>query len=215
MQVRHDTSMLQRAVEVAADRAAIPVHDSAAQNHRVRLLAEAQNHRTRLLAEARRLLAVGVTIAIAAIGIGIGVGLGFSWAGTKAQGPSDTARIRAAVGRVESGLVPGEATGGAEPTLDFSIFRTAQVRLFDRRWSINAGHDFFSSEDESWATAFCYTFIESDGVRMRLELATRFAPGSESISPPQTPQTLRAFDLTAEQVKRLASHCPWLESEAL
>lgn len=204
MQVRHDVSMLQRAVEVAGERATIPVHHAAAQDYRVRLLAEA-----------RRLLAVGCAIAIAAIGLGIGVGLALGWSDTEAKNPSETARIRAAVSRIESGMPPGEAPAGAEPTTNFSIFRSVEPTLFGQTWLIEAGHHFDSSEDESWANAWCYTEKYSDGVWLRMHFSARNAPESDPISPPQTPQTLRAFELTAEQVKQLAGHCPWLESDAL
>lgn len=203
MQVRHDMSMVERAVAVVTERAAIPVHEAVAHNNRVRLLAEA-----------RRLLAVGCAIAIAAIGLGIGVGLALGWTDTKARSSSDTARIREAVSRIEGGLPAGAVPVGAEPTLDFSIFRNVPITLFDRSWFLTAGHKFLSSEDAGWANAWCYLLIEKDGVQIQLDLAERAAPGSGPSSPRQTPQTLRAFDLTAEQVKLLAGHCPWLESNA-
>lgn len=203
MQVRHDLSMVERAVEVVSDRAAIPIGR-----------AEAENRRVRLLAEARRTLAVGCAIAIAAIGLGIGVGLALGWSDTRAQIPSETARIRAAVSRIADGLPASVAPAGVEPTMNFSIFRNVKVSLFNRQWFLSAGHHFDSSEDESWAHAWCYTEKESDGVVMHMEFATRSAPGSAPRSQPQKPQSLRAFGLTAEQVRQLAGHCPWLEGNA-
>ena len=65
MEIRHNTALLEQALELVVQRAAIPSKQ-----------AEAEAAERRARAVARRRLATGAAIALAAVGIGLGIWLG-------------------------------------------------------------------------------------------------------------------------------------------
>jgi hypothetical protein len=227
MLVRHNTELLEKAVDLAVKRAAIPT-----------LQAEAAAQQTMARAAGMRRLATGGAIAVAAVGIGLGVMLGF-WQNeeTIASGEEEMAKTAELVTPPEPTPEPVVPRASEEtpatpplptprpplqdqlaealpdiPTVDYTKFSNLQVRLFGREWLLEAGHHFQSERDASWDYAWCYTRQSANGVEVKVDLANRLSPTSPPMGPIANVETLEEAGLTDDAALELASKCAWLDS---
>ena len=228
MLVRHNTELLEKAVDLAVKRAAIPT-----------LQAEAAAQRTMARATGLRRLATGGAIALAAVGIGLGVMLGFwqpeetvasskdEMAKTAELAAPPEARPEAIEPRASEETPPmpplptprptvqTDRLAEAEPdiaTVDYTKFSNRQVSLFGRDWLLEAGHHFQSERDATWDYAWCYTRHSANGVEVKVDLASRLSPSSPPMGPIANVETLEEAGLTDDAALELASKCAWLDS---
>ena len=96
MEVRHNTTLLEQAVEHVVRRAAIPV---------IKAEADALHRKSR--ATSTRRLATGGAIAIAAVGIGLGAYLGF-WTPSKILVTAETGKLERPLPKVEPEIASSE-----------------------------------------------------------------------------------------------------------
>ena len=226
MLVRHNTELLEKAVDLAVKRAAIPT-----------LQAEAAAQQTMARATGLRRLATGGAIALAAVGIGLGVMLGF-WQPeeTIASGKDEMAKTAELATPPEPSPEPIVPSASEETpairrcrrrgrrssdqlaealpdiaTVDYTKFSNLQVRLFGRDWLLEAGHHFQSERDASWDYAWCYTRQSANGVEVKVDLANRLSPTSPPMGPIANVETLEEAGLTDDAALELASKCAWLD----
>lgn len=221
MQVRHNTALLEQAVELVVRQAAIPS-----------LEAEARAKEMAARSSGFRRLATGGAIAVAAIGVGLGVFLGF-WQPEPQQlakdpqpkdqervvqapihlppeGPRPTAKVNP---QPPAPMPPDTASPGKPDvvTVDFTKFSKKSVAVDGREWALSAGHYFADENDATWQSAWCYSNIEVGGVDLQLNFARRESPGSVPIAPISSSATFAQVGLTDEQARRIAAECPWLD----
>ena len=215
MEVRHNTSLLERAVELSVQRAAIPTQR-----------AEAEAFKKRAEASAHRRLYTGVAIGVASLGIGLGIMFGLwrppAWPqlaqqppgrSTVEQGPAQSGRgIEPFPERRDANplpLPPGQTRGPV--TVDFTKFASQTVAFQGRSWILTAGHQYEKDTDPTWKSAWCYTFPPNDTVSVQVELAARASP----MGPPQAPiasqATLARAELDEASAIALATKCPWID----
>ena len=183
MQVRHNTSLLEEAVAHVVRQAAIPT-----------LEAEAAAALKRGRAQAILRLGTGAAIAIAAIGLGVGIYLAQHHVPEPNVDPgSATARLsefaipfpervaeaelqspQSSVTQDEDANTPASEVQ-PEPviTTDYSKFNTVAATMFEREWTIKAGHHFDTENDPSWSSAWCYADQLVEGVTVTVSLADR------------------------------------------
>ncbi|WP_131922173.1 PAN/Apple domain-containing protein [Aminobacter aminovorans] len=231
MQVRHNTQLLEQAVNLLVKRSAIPTLEAQA---------AAQDRIAR--ATGFRRLATGGAIAIAAIGIGIGVSLLWPAAtpvatdfGAPSQAetaqaelpPADTPRPADPAQEIpipterpappEASAppelpAPPEAPGEPDvATVNYTKFLNVDVPLLGETWKLTSGHYFKDEKDQSWDNAWCYTRKVVNGIDVNIDLAARLSPTARPQAPLSPAPTLASAGLDDAQAVALASHCPWLD----
>ncbi len=211
MQVRHNTALLEQAVEHIVRSAAIPT-----------LKAEAEANERTMRAQAFRRLASGCAIAAAAIGIGIGVYLAKDQLVENRDSSARNIEVQpkpemAPEPKQDARLPPIEESQDPEPqteivTTNYSIFTNKTISMLGRQWDIEAGHHFESERDPQWTRAWCYTSAEVDGVAIKIDLLHRTSPTAKPIGPVATEKTLREAGLTELDALGLATKCAWLDN---
>src|SRR5918993_4277806 len=143
MQVRHDTSLLEKAIEQVLLRASIPA-----------LQAQAEALERTNKAVAIRRIATGAAIALVAIGLGLGIKFALdrdlTLAGHEPQiqaevRPDPTPQPPNPSPRPENISVPKPDQPPSQPgivTTNFTKFANRQVDLLGRKWTVSAGHHF-------------------------------------------------------------------------
>lgn len=234
MQVRHNTSLLEQAVEHVVQRASIPV---------MQAQAEALERTNRAVAIRR--IATGAAVAIIAIGLGFGIKLALdrdvvlASSETKPLEHNQAKEVSNQVTKSDSQRLPPkpETTkeqppalpptapkepkiGSTSPTLppdqktvNYTKFTNQPFKLGGRTWLITAGHHFESEDDKSWKEAWCYTQADIDGVSLKVDLARRSSPDQRPLAPTATPKTIDTAGLTVPEALVLASKCSWLDRE--
>jgi hypothetical protein len=231
MQIRHNTSLLEQAVEHVVQRASIPV-----------LQAQADALERTNRAVAIRRIATGAAVAIVAVGLGFGIKLALdrdgvlASAATKPTGHEQTKEASnqvtkedfqqtqpkpEATPKGQPSVPPSEPKVGApspslppdRKTIDYTKFSNRPFELGGRTWVITAGHHFESEDDKSWELAWCYTQADIDGVSLKVDLARRSGPNERPSAPIATPKTLETAGLTIPEALVLASKCSWLDRE--
>ncbi|TPI29762.1 hypothetical protein FJW07_30095 [Mesorhizobium sp. B3-1-9] len=232
MLVRHNTKLLEQAVDLQIKRSAIPT-----------LQAEADAHDKIARANAFRRLASGAAIAIAAVGIGIGVWLIFARDRTVIQSeppvaqnepsspkeiqPKGAKKSEEKISRDESVAEEGKTdkpkststeqsrlpTDPSNPdTFDFVKFAYRQVTYAGSTWKLESGHHFDSEKDPTWDTAWCYTRkLANTGVEVQVSLVDRLSPTSRPRAPVSSSETLASVGLDDSSARELASRCLWLD----
>ena len=217
MDVRHNTTLLERAIELVVQRASIPVRR-----------AEAEAAEKLALAAARRRLATGAAVALAALGIGLGAYFGL-WkrnvvservATTSTERPIDKENEQPALPSQpdEKPPVPLPSRSPAtpnsrEPVINYDKFVTQQVDFMGRRWEVVAGHHFNSDTDSVWSNAWCYTEQDIDGVRINIKLAARESQTALPLGPIASVESLSKVGLNDASAMELASNCHWLDGK--
>jgi hypothetical protein len=231
MQVRHNTSLLEQAVEHVVQRASIPV---------MQAQADALERTNRAVAIRR--IATGAAVAIVAVGFGFGIKLALERDGillsadpspiglnqvteasnqvTKADlqlpqpknGTTEKGQPPTAPSAPKDGL-PSPTLPLDQKTVNYTKFSSQSFRLGGRTWLITAGHHFESEDDKSWEVAWCYTQADIEGVSLKVDLARRSSPDQRPLAPTATPKTLETAGLTAAEALVLASKCSWLDKE--
>ena len=215
MIVRHNTELLEKAIEHVVRRASIPT-----------LRAEAAAREKAARAIGFRRLATGAAIALAAAGIGLGLYF--------ANRPHvESPAIAEAAPVVVPALAPvspapsnpivpkGEPSekGAPQPeppppdTQDFDIFNNRTVTLLGRVWQLTAGHHFKDAKDAMWEHAWCYTTANVDGVKITVDLVQRDSPSANPTAPVASEKTIEQAGLQDEGVLALALQCPWLDKK--
>ena len=215
MEVRHNTALLEKAVELVVLRAGIPAQQ-----------AEAEALHKRSVAIAQRRLATGVAIGVAALGIGLGLYFGLwgnSGVPTAPLTPTVTAEpripapaltpVETSASRVDPVPRPQNPPEPGKVTVDFSKFANVTVPLLGKQWTLSAGHKFKSDRDPTWESAWCYTVRNADGASIKVDLAERLSAGSRPIAPQATTETLSKVGLDDESALALATKCPWLDNK--
>ncbi|MBT1156708.1 hypothetical protein J1C56_14000 [Aminobacter anthyllidis] len=229
MLVRHNTELLEQAIDLQVKRSAIPT-----------LQAEAAAHETIARANAFRRMATGAAIAVAAIGIGIGTWLVFdrdalpvAQAPTVAKSEASTkeptksadksverlppdGEVVAKQGKTSTPTSPEPQRPSTDPanpdTFDFVKFAIRKVPFQGSTWELESGHHFGTEKDPIWDTAWCYTRrVANSGVEVQVRLVNRPSPTSKPLAPVSSPETLASIGLDDSTARELASHCPWLD----
>ena len=234
MQVRHNTTLLEQAVDHVVRRASIPLIE-----------AEAAAQEKRYRATAFRRLATGAAIALVAVGIGLGVYLSKRVDVHKALGQTDFAtseKLQRPKGsetqekpndsgsqtpastpsKTEERRQTADVTtqGKTPPSIDtfnFTIFKDRTIRLFDKQWYIQAGHNFATEADQqarNWSAAWCYTVLPVDGLDLRINLGSRPSTASAPGVPEASKEALSRAALTPFEALTLATKCPWLDGKS-
>lgn len=220
MQVRHDTSLLEKAIEHAVLRASIPT---------LQAQAEALDKTNRAVAIKR--IATGAAVALVAVGLGLGIKLALDRNPTSALSqqqpvaqlqnqvtarpspeptvtPPAPPQQEAAVSKADRLTSPTSPT-----TTNFTKFSSRDVDLVGRRWTVTAGHHFATETDKTWQTAWCYTQADVNGVEVKVELAVRRTPGATPIAPTAKLATMQHAGLDITDALTLASKCPWVDGD--
>jgi hypothetical protein len=220
MQVRHDTSLLEKAIEHAVLRASIPT---------LQAQAEALEKTNRAVAIKR--FATGAAIALVAVGLGLGIKFALdrhpasalSMPQTEAQihnpapvrpspeptmAPPAPPQQEASVSKADRLGLPTSPT-----TTNFTKFSSRDVDLLGRRWTVTAGHHYANETDKSWQAAWCYTQADVNGVEVKVELADRRTPGATPIAPTAKLATMQHAGLDITDALTLASKCPWVDGD--
>lgn len=227
MLVRHNTALLERAVDLVVKQAAIPT-----------LQAEAVAHDKIARANAFRRLMTGAAVAIAAVGIGYGAALFFGrelrlppvpdtpevHKETDRIAPSETVSEgkteRSTVPVPEPAPRPKEIAPPEAPkqpdvvTEDFNKFLTRELDWGGSHWSLVSGHHFSDEHDPTWDRAWCYTRRLVNGVDVNVDLANRPSPTARPQAPAAPMATLASIGLNDASALELASKCAWLDNRA-
>ena len=234
MKVRHNTTLLEKAVDETIRRASLPS-----------LKAQADAAATIQRASSLRRLATGIAIGIAAVGLGVGI----YWAKSSkfeiktvsipSERPKDSATAPSAqdasqnnqkvspdrppkdeaVNPVVAEPNTNNVTVPAAETIDttnFTIFRNRSVVLGPNNLLIQAGHSFKTEQDQkslNWERAWCYTTLIEQGIEFKFDLGNR---ASSLVAPSYSPLSQAALDkakLTEFEAATLASKCPWLDEK--
>ncbi|TGQ04883.1 MULTISPECIES: PAN domain-containing protein [unclassified Mesorhizobium] len=223
MLVRHNTALLEKAVDLVVKQAAIPT-----------LEAEAAAYDRMARANAFRRMMTGAAVAVAAVGIGYGAALFFGReirppvAPNKAiekrtdrLDPSDTTTQP----KSERTNPPKEAKPADPPsaplpnkpdkvTEDFNKFLTKEVDFRGAHWTLTSGHYFTEENDPTWDRAWCYTRRLVNGVDVNTDLVNRVTPTATPQAPIAPPATLASVGLDDDSARELASKCAWLDGKA-
>ena len=214
MQVRHDTSLLEKAIEQVLLRGSIPA-----------LQAQAEALERTNKAVAIRRIATGAAIALVAIGLGLGIKFALdrdlTLAGREPQiqaevRPDPTPQPPNRSPRPENISAPRPDQPPSQPdivTTNYTKFASRQVDLLGRKWTVSAGHHFDNEADPSWKQAWCYTMTEVNGVEVKIELANRVTPAAKPIAPTANLATMQHAGLDINDALNLASRCPWDDKE--
>jgi hypothetical protein len=208
MDVRHNTALLERAIELIVQRASIPFRK-----------AEAEAAERLAQATARRRLATGAAVALAAIGIGLGVFFGL-W---KPRIEPERIVVSAAVPPLPERTLPQSApqpknekppstvpnTPSAPinphgPVFNYVKFGSQETDYMGHRWEIMAGHHYASDTDSVWADAWCYTEQDVDGVHIRIQLVVRDSPTAQPRAPIASTESLSKVGLNDSSALELA-----------
>ncbi|RUV21774.1 PAN domain-containing protein [Mesorhizobium sp. M7A.F.Ca.MR.245.00.0.0] len=233
MLVRHNTKLLEQAIDLQIKRSAIPT-----------LQAEAAAHDKIARANAFRRMASGAAVAMAAIGIGVGVWLVFDRDPTLIQPePSVTQNIppnqiedETKETKKSEDRIPGGETIAQEgktdkpkspqieqpkpppvdpanpDTFDFVKFANRKVAYAGSTWQLESGHHFDSEKAPTWDTAWCYTRkLANTGIEVQVRLVNRSSPTSMPLAPVSSSETLASVGLDDTSARELASHCLWLD----
>ncbi|WP_165900031.1 PAN/Apple domain-containing protein [Borborobacter arsenicus] len=229
MLVRHNTQLLEQAVDLLVKRAAIPT-----------LEAEAAAQDKIARATGFRRMATGAAVAFAAIGLGIGAALFFDRGDTKIaeeapKQPKQTDRVHPddriadveKKPRIDDGkeipvppskpiAIPPEkpVTIPDKPdvkTVEFTKFVNRDVQLMGGTWRLTSGHFFRDENDVMWENAWCYTRQVVNGVDVNIELVNRVSPSAKPQAPISSGATLASVGLNDDTALNLATECPWLD----
>ncbi|RWA77838.1 PAN domain-containing protein [Mesorhizobium sp.] len=228
--VRHNTKLLEQAIDLQIKRSAIPT-----------LQAEAAAHDKIARANAFRRMASGAAIAMAAVGIGAGVWLVLhrdpmvtqpeqqvsqeESPHLNAEQPKEATksedRVRGGETVAEEGKTDKPKSSVSEKptpspanpdTFDFVKFANRKVTYAGSTWELESGHHFDSEKDPTWDTAWCYTRrLANTGVEVQVRLANRHSPTSMPQAPVSSAETLASVGLDDNAARELASRCLWLD----
>jgi hypothetical protein len=228
--VRHNTTLLEQAIDLQVKQSAIPT-----------LQAEAAAHDKIARANAFRRMMTGAAIAVAAIGIGIGASL--LWPQIPKQPPiTETANPDKRIDRLppdETISKEGKTTRPKSPdktaseepvdkpvqplplpqpekqedkvTEDFNKFLTREIDWGGTHWALMSGHHFVDEHDATWDRAWCYTRRLVNGVDVNIDLVNRASPTAKPQAPTAPPTTLASIGLNEASALELASKCAWLD----
>lgn len=223
MQVRHNTQLLEQAVDLLVKRSAIPT-----------LEAEAAAQDKIARATAFRRVATGAAIAIAAIGLGLGGALLFRHVDERvteqaAKLPKQTEKVSSQSGKQVSETatriepkttapvpapkpdIPAPAREPEVVTVDYTKFINRDVRVLGTTWTVTSGHHFKSDKDTTWEKAWCYTRRIVAGVDVNIDLVVRSSPAATPQAPISPGATLASAGLNDASAIELATHCAWLD----
>jgi hypothetical protein len=215
MQVRHDTSLLEKAIEQVLLRASIPT---------LQAQAEALEKTNKAIAIKR--IATGAAVALVAVGLGLGIKFALDRNLTPVRLHTQPeiqpqAQVTAKPTPepqphnpppLQEAAVPKSDLLPPKPeivTTNFTKFSNRDVDLLGRRWTITAGHHYNNETDKSWQAAWCYTITDVDGVEVKVELAGRRTPGGVPVAPTAKLATMQHAGLDITDALTLASKCPW------
>lgn len=228
MQVRHNTTLLEQAVDHVVRRASIPLIEAEA---------AAQEKRNR--ATAFRRLATGAAIALVAVGIGLGIYLSKRVDEHAIIDQNNASTVeRPQLPEVSGGQVAtkkddsraplespsskenGSTTEQGTPAIvvtNFVIFRNREVSVLGKQWKIETGHNFATEQDQqagNWSEAWCYTVVPMSGLDVRINLGSRPTSASPQSLPETAGEALTKVGLTPFEALTLATNCPWLDGRS-
>ncbi|AZO34112.1 MAG: hypothetical protein EOS76_10950 [Mesorhizobium sp.] len=222
MLVRHNTALLEKAVDLVVKQAAIPT-----------LEAEAAAYDRMARANAFRRMMTGAAVAVAAVGIGYGAALFFGREirppvapdkpvekHTDRLDPSDmTTQPKSVRTDPPKEAKPVEPSPAPLPkpdkvTEDFNKFLTKEVDFGGAHWTLTSGHYFTEENDPTWDRAWCYTRRLVNGVDVNTDLVNRLTPTATPQAPIAPPATLASVGLNDDSARELASKCAWLDGKA-
>lgn len=224
MEVRHNTDLLEKALEHVVRQASIPSIE-----------AEALAHEKMARAQGFRRLATGTALGVAAVGIGLGIWLAYP--SLRGVNETTTTKIsdRLPITPDGDGLEttvespqpdtlqpdisenpPTVAEVPVTPdviTTNYTIFNNRSVSLAGRSWDVTAGHFFENEADKQWKHAWCYTEDRRDGLVVKIDLANRETPTAQPIAPVASAQTLQKVGLSTSEALTIAAKCPWVDEK--
>ena len=207
MEVRHNTKVLERAVELVVTRAETPL-----------LAARAAARASLQRSDAIRRIATGTAIAVAAIGIGIGIFLSKNEptptvarsVPTQSQLTEVTPKVRDPQSQV---TVPEKKS---IETTNFTIFKSIEVPIGDKTWTIYAGHNFATGEEQAagnWNAAWCTTEVNVDKLDVKISLGVRPTKWDIQSQPVYDQKFATSVGLNPEIIRQLAVKCPWMDGK--
>jgi hypothetical protein len=228
VEVRHNTALLEKALEHVVRQASIPSIE-----------AEALAHEKMARAQGFRRLATGAALGVAAVGIGLGIWLAYpayrgagdtiakaDTTNTTEGQPADPNKQGAEPGTEPAETVPPKSdisevqqTTPEAPvvpdvvTTNYTIFNTHTVSVAGRSWEVTAGHFFENEADKQWKHAWCYTEHRSDGLVVKVDLANRETSVAQPIAPIASAQTLQKAGLSSLEALTIAAKCPWQDEK--
>lgn len=222
MEIRHNTSLLEKALEHIVRHASIPSIE-----------AEAKAQERVARAQGFKRMATGAALGIAAIGIGIGIWLAYprlqlvdQYADHKTDKTTNQVQTADAPAPIEPKPTPkatdqpvSSKTSSPDDvnntpdviTTNYTIFNNKTVILAGRTWDVTAGHFFANETDKEWTYSYCYTEDVREGINVKIDLASRQNPTLKPVAPTATSQTLQKVNLSSVEALTLATKCPWLD----
>lgn len=179
-------------------------------------------HRLRLMIghgikAAAIILALGLAIPISAIGIGYAIHLGQE-PKVGPEGPQGPKGERGPIGprgpsgkdasAVETPDFPVVPPKSGQVVRNYVIFNEQAARLRGKDFSVNAGHNYASSAQDTYDSAYCYAMTDVDGIHARLELSYKLGPDAP-IEPQRDPSAI-TIGLTNADLAVLRRKCSYL-----
>lgn len=242
MEVRHNTVLLERAVEQVVQRASIPTMEAQAN-------ANALNAR----ATALKMLAGAASVALVLVGGAYAYSLLTepepepalepaiveAPAEPEPSGETEVAKTEdrlvpesAPIQNPEPVTSPGEPPATPPPSsiaerpittqtppargpvvTDFTKFNEREVNIAGRTYVVHAGHRYDNEEDTDWQRAWCYTDVSVEGLDLDVALAVRSSSRETPTGPRATSETLAKANINREEALALIAACPWSDRE--
>jgi hypothetical protein len=221
MEVRHNTKLIEQALEHVVRRASIPLMEAESRSQEADARAAADR------ARARSITWISISAAMAVILIGIGIAYNLT---LQKEFVQEASQEQKGVGATRdagnlppsnkestsTSKQPSTMTTGSEPSrgpvvTEFSKFSSRKVSVAGRSFLVTVGHHFQTESDKSWSYAWCYTSPTFLGVQYKVDLAERSSPSMSPTGLLSADKTLSTAGLTREEGFALASACPWID----
>ncbi len=90
---------------------------------------------------------------------------------------------------------------------DYVIFQNVDTEVAREKISIVAGHNFKTSKQRIYDTAFCYTILQRNGLAVRVELSSKIPDSSPFL---RSDQNLTALKMSGRDIREMQNLCPYL-----
>jgi hypothetical protein len=180
------------------------------------------SHRMRLIVghgirTAAIILALGIAVPLSAIGIGYGIHLNqepqVGPSGPEGPvGPRGPKGERGTPGRdappSEESKFPIRPLVPGKVARNYVIFITQSAIIGGKTYSVDVGHNYATSIQDTYDDAFCYAMTEVTGISARLELSHKSSPSEPP--KPKFDRSATAIGLTSADLATLRSKCSYL-----
>ena len=163
------------------------------------------------------ILALGIAVPVSAIGIGYGIHLG---QGTQVGPPGPEGPVGPRGPQGERGPAGKDGPTAEAPGFpivppapgkvarNYVIFTHQPVLIGGKQYSVDVGHNYASSTQDTYDDAFCYAMTNVRGITARLELSSKNGPSE--LSKPAFDRSAEAIGLTNADLAALRGKCSYL-----